>query len=78
MGVSIKREGSEMLQQALDKLDEQQVLLDGHLVKPSTCYRLSLEPPHVLYNTNCPMDLMEKVEAILSQYNRTDESSPKK
>jgi hypothetical protein len=73
MSISIHKNDSGLLQRELDRLDEEPVLLGGQLVKPSDCYRFSSNPPHVLYNTNCPEALMEKIEYILSKYNIPDE-----
>jgi len=52
----------------LKKLDEHPVLLNGQPVKANTCYRISGNPPQVLYNTNCPDELKEQIEAILLKY----------
>ena len=67
------KEKAGLIQQELDELEEEAVLLDGKLVKPSQCYRFSANPPYILYNTNCPEDLMEKIEAILFKYKNADE-----
>lgn len=63
------------LQEELQNLDAEYVQLDGQLIKPSKCYRLETNPPHVLYNTNCPDNLRSKVEAILLKYSPSNESS---
>jgi len=73
MSVSIHKNDSSLLQQELAQLDEELVLLAGQWVKPSSCYRFLANPPHVLYNTNCPEALMDKIEYILSKYNTPDE-----
>ncbi|GAC1452374.1 MAG: hypothetical protein NVSMB7_15060 [Chitinophagaceae bacterium] len=73
MGLSVHNEISGLIRLELDRLDKQPVLMNGKLVKPSQCYRYSTSPPHVLYNTNCPEHLMEKIEAILLKYRNTDE-----
>jgi hypothetical protein len=52
----------------LELLDENTVLLDGLSVKPSNCFRLSGHPPKVIFNTNCPEELKQKVEEILLKY----------
>lgn len=52
----------------LDGLDKSMVRIDGRELKPSQCYRIELDPVHVLFNTNCPDDLRVKVESILSKY----------
>jgi hypothetical protein len=73
MSISIHQNDSSVLERELARLDEEMVLLGGQLVKPSSCYRFSASPPHVLYNTNCPDSLMAKIEYILAKYNSPDE-----
>ncbi|MEP7277705.1 MAG: hypothetical protein ABI813_03590 [Bacteroidota bacterium] len=68
MEITTPKENSSLIRQALDHLEENPVLLNGKLIKPSQCYRFSTDPPRILYNTNCPEDLMGKIEAILLQY----------
>ncbi len=67
-----------LIQQALNELEQEPVLLGGKLVKPSQCYRFSATPPHVLYNTNCPDQLMEKIEAILLKFKNAHEGIAQK
>jgi hypothetical protein len=52
----------------LEGLDRNMVQIDGRELKPSQCYRIELDPVHVLFNTNCPDELRVKVESILSKY----------
>jgi hypothetical protein len=52
----------------LNLLDKEMVSVDDRLLKPSQCYRIELDPVHVLFNTNCPDDLRAKVQSILSKY----------
>ena len=73
MAVSTQQNDTGLLQEELQQLDEELVLMVDQLVKPSSCYRFSGNPPHVLYNTNCPEALMEKIESILSKYKTPDE-----
>jgi hypothetical protein len=49
-------------------LDKEPVEFGDIRMKPSQCYTFSLNPPHVLFNTNCPDSLREKVPAILLKY----------
>lgn len=56
------------LQRELDDLDHEQVLIDGKLFKPSQCFHAEFDPVHILFNTNCPADLREKVEMIFARY----------
>jgi hypothetical protein len=52
----------------LDALDKEMVFIDGNLMKPSQCYHIDVEPPHVLFNTNCPDSLREKINDILRKH----------
>ena len=60
---------------ALVELDRELVEIDGISIKPSQCYHLAADPPHVLFNTNCPDSLKEKVQAILAQYTDGNETN---
>ena len=73
MGLSKHSGRGGLIQQELNLLDEQPILLNGKLVKPSQCYHFSADPLHILYNTNCPDELMTKVEAILLKHKHLDE-----
>ncbi len=53
---------------ALAKLDQENINLDGISLIPSQCYHVELDPLHVLFNTNCPDKLKEKVQGILSEH----------
>jgi hypothetical protein len=58
----------------LNELDNELVEIEGGPLKPSQCYRVGINPLHVLFNTNCPDSLKKRVEAILSKYISPDES----
>jgi len=58
----------EKLTEELRALDEDMVELEGRQLKPSHCFRVNLDPVHVLFNTNCPDSLKEKVEALLTKH----------
>jgi hypothetical protein len=52
----------------LMQLDRDLVEADGIRLKPSQCYRFETNPPHVLFNTNCPDALRQKVQDIISRH----------
>jgi hypothetical protein len=56
------------IQQELEELEKEKVTVAGKLVKPSQCYHLGIDPPHILFNTNCPDTLKERITSILSRY----------
>ena len=64
------------IQMELDALEHLPVTIEGKMMKPSQCYHFSTDPPRVLYNTNCPDELMQKIEAILEKYKAKSEEPP--
>jgi len=62
------------LRAELAMLDENKIQIDGAWLKPSQCYHVGTDPGHILFNTNCPESLKEKVQSILSKYITSDES----
>jgi hypothetical protein len=62
----------------LDDLDKELVTIDGTVLKPSQCYHFETNPVHMLYNTNCPDALKQKIQAILDKYLASHESSTQK
>ncbi|NCI46140.1 hypothetical protein [Sediminibacterium soli] len=65
---SVDKNWNEGLLAELEALDGELVTVDGKQLKPSQCYHIGTQPPHVLFNTNCPADLKEKVNRILDKY----------
>ena len=58
----------EKVKAELGELDRHLVEIGGKKLKPSQCYRFEADPAHILFNTNCPEDLKQKIQAILSKY----------
>jgi hypothetical protein len=58
----------EQFSQELKALDKETVEVEGKMLKPSQCYRIGLDPTHILFNTNCPQAVREKVNEILARY----------
>lgn len=71
---SVSPDYMEKLMADLKELDRQYVNIGKKKVKPSQCYRFDTDPAHILFNTNCPEDLKQKVLAILTKYVKPDES----
>ena len=59
----------------LKALDSELVPVDGSLLKPSQCYHFETDPVHLLFNTNCPDDLRQKINAIVQKHIPENESS---
>ncbi len=62
---SFSEDALQKIKSELEKLDQESVSVDGKQLKPSQCYRFQLDPMHMLFNTNCPDTLREKVQMIL-------------
>lgn len=58
----------QQLQFDLGELDRELVPVDGKMLKASQCFHVGLDPLHILFNTNCPDTLKEKVQSILSKH----------
>jgi hypothetical protein len=58
----------------LAALDEFPIIVEGREMKPSQCYHLGVEPAHILFNTNCPPSLRDKLNALLAKYRFTHNS----
>ena len=75
MRKTLRPDTLEKIKFELGELDRSFVRVKGKRFKPSQCYRFIAEPAHLLYNTNCPEDLKQKLQAILSKYIHIDEGS---
>jgi hypothetical protein len=58
----------EQFQQELEALDKETIEVDGKQLKPSQCYHIGIDPTHILFNTNCPATLKDRINAILERY----------
>jgi hypothetical protein len=56
------------LEEELKELDKELVEVDGARLKPSQCYHYEANPAHILFNTNCPDKLKEKIQLILAKH----------
>ena len=76
MDTRITKEYQDRLMEELRQLDAEAVDVDGKKMKPSQCYHWEADPAHLLYNTNCPQDLKQRLQQIISKYVDINESSP--
>jgi len=74
METKISKEYEQLLLDELKMLDSQEITINGNSIKPSQCYHWESDPAHLLYNTNCPPDLKQKLQAIIAKYTDTNES----
>ena len=56
------------LEQELSALDKDLVQVDGTLLKPSQCFHFERDPVHLLFNTNCPDSLKQKVISLVEKH----------
>lgn len=56
------------IKKELNGLEDQLLEINGKQFKPSQCYRFGTNPVHILFNTNCPAELKQKVNAIINRY----------
>ena len=52
----------------LNDLDRQLVKVEGKMIKPSQCFRYETDPLHFMFNTNCPEELKQQVQAIFDKH----------
>ena len=52
----------------LDLLNETWVDLHDTKLKAQNCYHFEADPPHILFNLNCPEELRTHLTGILSKY----------
>ena len=65
----------QLIKAELDELNKTYLKIDGGVLHPAACYYFNTNPPHILYNTNCPDILKEKIKAIVSKYRKDNEGS---
>ena len=73
METKISKEVEQLLLEELKMLDSQEITLNGTSIKPSQCYHWESDPAHLLYNTNCPPDLKQKLKDIIAKYTDSNE-----
>jgi len=64
----LNKSGIERIKAELTELDREMINAGGIQLKPSQCYHFGIDPLHVLFNTNCPDDLKQKVQDIISRH----------
>jgi hypothetical protein len=64
----LSNEHQQKLLKELKELENQSFEIDGKIVRPSQCYHWEADPAHLLYNTNCPPILKQKLDLIIAKY----------
>jgi hypothetical protein len=56
------------LREDLDRLNREWMDIDDSKLSANQCYHLETDPPHFLFNLNCPETLQQKLKDILRKY----------
>ena len=62
----------QLFEEELNLIEQAVVEVDGVQLKPSQCYHVELDHPHILFNENCPASLRERIEELLQRYTLDD------
>lgn len=68
MQAAIEQGRQDAIKGAMEALGNNTVVVDGVVTQACKCYYFSLNPPHVLFNDNCPETLKETIRSIFSYY----------
>ena len=71
--MAIPRHLINQIHKELEIINQEWVDVRGSKLKAGNCYRFEVDPPHVLFNENCPEDLQTRVRNILSKYTGNNE-----
>jgi hypothetical protein len=58
----------DQLREDLDILNRDWMDIEGSNLSANQCYHLETNPPHFLFNLNCPETLQQKLKSILDKY----------
>jgi hypothetical protein len=64
----------EQIKEELDIIDQEWVDVPGGKIEAGQCYHFESDPPHLLFNLNCPESLQKKLKDIISKYLPPDEN----
>lgn len=56
------------IKQELAQFDHEMIEIEGARMKASDCFHFSTDPVHLLFNTNCPESLKDKITGIVRKY----------
>ena len=60
--------------QTIDQIKSELDALNNSWQDADKCFHFETDPPHVLFNTNCPDALQTRVRSILAKYTEVNES----
>ncbi len=58
----------EAVKAAMEELGNRTIIINGVETNACSCYYYSLNPPHVLFNDNCPEMLKEEIRSIFRYF----------
>jgi hypothetical protein len=64
----------DQLREDLDRINRVWMNIDGTELSANQCYHFETDPPHFLFNINCPETLQQKLKDILHKYFPGDEN----
>ena len=56
------------IKQELVQFDQEMIEIEGATMKASDCFHFSTDPIHLLFNTNCPQSLKDRITNIVRKY----------
>jgi hypothetical protein len=64
------------LRDDLDQLNKEWRDIEGSQLSASQCYHFESDPPHFLFNLNCPDALRKKLEGLIFKHFPDENSLP--
>ncbi len=62
------RQPIDQLRTDLDEINRKWRDMENSELSASQCYHFETDPPHFLFNLNCPDDLKSKLNELLNKY----------
>lgn len=72
--MDILKQPIDHLKNDLDALNREWKDIEGSNLSAKQCYHFETDPPHFLYNLNCPDSLRQKLKGLIDKYFPTDEN----
>jgi len=66
--MDILKEPFDSLRDELDALNRDWRDIEGSPLSATQCYHFESNPPHFLFNVNCPASLEQKLKDLLTKY----------
>ena len=66
--MDILKQRLDSLRDELDLLNKEWRDIKGSKLSANQCYHFETDPPHLLFNLNCPDTLRQKLQSLLSKH----------